>query len=184
MRVDIQDGVVVNAWTQAELFRGFEVILRDKDPQAGLVVTPRACGICGASHLTCAAWALDTAWQTDGAAQRHPRPQPRPARRKLQSLPRHHYGLFMIDLEKVEMLMEIAMGLQTRPRTIADLQSALRLYEEALKLCPQDQPLVRARIEARKGTAHQAVPSSTPPCSRRRAIASSGQSQSSSNRFR
>ena len=44
-----------------ELFRGFEVILRDKDPQAGLVVTPRACGICGASHLTCAAWALDTA---------------------------------------------------------------------------------------------------------------------------
>ena len=46
------------------LFRGFEVILRDKDPQAGLVVTPRACGICGASHLTCAAWALDTAWGT------------------------------------------------------------------------------------------------------------------------
>jgi len=58
VRVDIQNGVVVNAWTQAELFRGFEIILRDKDPQAGLVVTPRACGICGASHLTCAAWAL------------------------------------------------------------------------------------------------------------------------------
>src|SRR5579863_10490235 len=56
VRVDIADGVVVNAWTSAELFRGFEVILRDKDPQAGLVVTPRACGICGASHLTCAAW--------------------------------------------------------------------------------------------------------------------------------
>jgi len=65
VRVDIKDGVVVNAWTQAALFRGFEVILRDKDAQAGLVVTPRACGICGASHLTCAAWALDVAWQTD-----------------------------------------------------------------------------------------------------------------------
>ena len=57
--------MVVNAWTQAELFRGFEVILRGKDPQAGLIVTPRACGICGASHLTCAAWALDTAWETE-----------------------------------------------------------------------------------------------------------------------
>lgn len=45
VRVDIQDGHIVDAWTQAELFRGFEVILRDKDPQAGLVVTPRACGI-------------------------------------------------------------------------------------------------------------------------------------------
>src|ERR1700727_823014 len=65
VRVDIENGVVTNAWTQAELFRGFEIILRDKDPQAGLVVTPRACGICGASHLTCAAWALDTAWQTE-----------------------------------------------------------------------------------------------------------------------
>jgi hydrogenase large subunit len=32
------------------------VILRDKDPQAGLVVTPRGCGIHGASQLTCAAW--------------------------------------------------------------------------------------------------------------------------------
>ena len=64
VRVEIENGVITNAWTQAELFRGFEVILRDKDPQAGLVVTPRACGICGASHLTCAAWALDTAWAT------------------------------------------------------------------------------------------------------------------------
>ena len=82
VRVDIEDGVVTNAWTQAELFRGFEVILRDKDPQAGLVVTPRACGICGASHLTCAAWALDTAWGDDGAAQRDPGAQPRPDRRK------------------------------------------------------------------------------------------------------
>ena len=25
VRVDVQDGVVVNAWTQAELFRGFQV---------------------------------------------------------------------------------------------------------------------------------------------------------------
>ena len=65
VRVDIDDGQVVNAWTHAELFRGFEVILRGKDPQAGLIVTPRVCGICGASHLTSGAWALDTAWKTE-----------------------------------------------------------------------------------------------------------------------
>ncbi len=35
VRVEIQDGVVTNAWTQAQLFRGFEVILKGKDPQAG-----------------------------------------------------------------------------------------------------------------------------------------------------
>lgn len=97
VRVDIQDGVVVNAWTQAELFRGFEVILRDKDPQAGLVVTPRACGICGASHLTCAAWALDTAWGTHVPRNAILARNLGQIAESLQSLPRHHYGLFMID---------------------------------------------------------------------------------------
>ena len=29
VRVEIQNGVVTNAWTHAELFRGFEVILKD-----------------------------------------------------------------------------------------------------------------------------------------------------------
>ncbi len=97
VRVDVQDGVVTNAWTQAELFRGFEVILRDKDPQAGLVVTPRACGICGASHLTCAAWALDTAWQTEVPRNAILARNLGQIAESLQSLARHHYGLVMID---------------------------------------------------------------------------------------
>jgi hydrogenase large subunit len=98
VRVDIEDGVVTNAWTSAELFRGFEVILRGKDPQAGLVVTPRACGICGASHLTCAAWALDTAWQTEVPRNAILARNIGQLAESLQSLPRHHYGLFMIDM--------------------------------------------------------------------------------------
>lgn len=98
VRVDIEDGVVVNAWTSAELFRGFEVILRGKDPQAGLVVTPRACGICGASHLTCAAWALDTAWQTEVPRNAILARNIGQLSESLQSLPRHHYALFMIDM--------------------------------------------------------------------------------------
>ena len=97
VRVEIDNGVVSNAWTSAELFRGFEVILRDKDPQAGLVVTPRACGICGASHLTCAAWALDTAWQTTVPRNAILARNLGQIVESLQSIPRHHYGLFMID---------------------------------------------------------------------------------------
>jgi Ni,Fe-hydrogenase I large subunit len=97
VRVDVQDGVVVDAWTSAELFRGFEVILRGKDPQAGLVVTPRACGICGASHLTCAAWALDTAWGTTVPRNAILARNLGQLAESLQSLPRHHYALFQID---------------------------------------------------------------------------------------
>jgi hypothetical protein len=64
LRVTLRDGVVTDAWTEASMFRGFEIILRGKDPQAGLIVTPRICGICGGSHLYKAVYALDTAWKT------------------------------------------------------------------------------------------------------------------------
>ncbi len=98
VRVAIDDGVVVDAWTSAELFRGFEVILRGKDPQAGLIVTPRTCGICGASHLTCAAWALDTLWQTEVPRNAILARNLGQIAESLQSIPRHHYALFAIDL--------------------------------------------------------------------------------------
>ncbi|MBW4566526.1 MAG: nickel-dependent hydrogenase large subunit [Tolypothrix carrinoi HA7290-LM1] len=98
VRVEIDDGQVVNAWTHAELFRGFEVILRGKDPQAGLIVTPRVCGICGASHLTSAAWALDTAWGTEVPRNAILARNLGQIVETIQSIPRYFYGLFAIDL--------------------------------------------------------------------------------------
>ena len=60
--------------------------------------------------------------------------------------------------ERAEMLMELAMGLQVRPKTPDHLQAAIALYDEALTLCPADDVLLAARIGARRGTALQAVP--------------------------
>jgi tetratricopeptide (TPR) repeat protein len=60
--------------------------------------------------------------------------------------------------ERAEMLMEIAMGLQQRPKTPDQLLSAVELYDKALAVCPEDERLLRARIVARKGTALQAIP--------------------------
>ncbi len=60
--------------------------------------------------------------------------------------------------EKAEMLMEIAMGMQQRPKRAEPLHRAVELYERALALCPADAPLLAARIRARLGTALQALP--------------------------
>ncbi len=60
--------------------------------------------------------------------------------------------------EKIEMLMEMAMGLQTRPKTPDHLQQAILLYEKALELCPAELFLLRGRLHARLATALQAVP--------------------------
>jgi tetratricopeptide (TPR) repeat protein len=60
--------------------------------------------------------------------------------------------------EKAEMLMEIAMGLQSRPKSPDEIDRAVELYRRALEICPADSPLLRARVTTRLGTALQARP--------------------------
>ncbi|MEQ8670539.1 MAG: hypothetical protein RIC50_13160, partial [Rhodospirillales bacterium] len=62
------------------------------------------------------------------------------------------------DAEKSEMLMEIAMGLQQKPQTPEDLLGAIKLYEMAMERCLDGQELLRARIQARMGTAYMMLP--------------------------
>ncbi|MFN8373064.1 MAG: nickel-dependent hydrogenase large subunit [Anaerolineae bacterium] len=98
LRVTIEDGTVTNAWTEAAMFRGFEIILKGKDPQAGLIMTPRICGICGGSHLFKAAYALDTAWKTTLPPNATLVRNIAQCCETLLSIPRWFYALFAIDL--------------------------------------------------------------------------------------
>lgn len=57
--VDPDRRVVTEAWSEAVLFRGYELILRDRHPLEALDITSRACGVCGGVHTTCAAMTLE-----------------------------------------------------------------------------------------------------------------------------
>lgn len=59
IRVEVENGRVVDAWSSGTLFRGLENILIGRGALDGLVITPRVCGICSTTHLTAAALALD-----------------------------------------------------------------------------------------------------------------------------
>jgi len=98
LKLEVTDGVVTDAWTEASMFRGFEIILKGKDPQAGLIVTPRICGICGGSHLFKACYALDTAWNTHVPHNATLIRNIAQCCETLQSIPRWFYALFAIDL--------------------------------------------------------------------------------------
>jgi tetratricopeptide (TPR) repeat protein len=63
--------------------------------------------------------------------------------------------------EKAEMLMEVAMGLQQKPKQAEDILAAIALYEEAAVLCGTTQLLLLARIRARLATALMALPAET-----------------------
>ncbi|MDX2194180.1 MAG: nickel-dependent hydrogenase large subunit [Gemmatimonadales bacterium] len=94
----LDNGTVTSAWTESHMFRGFEIILRGKDPQAGLIVTPRICGICGGSHLYKAAYALDTAWKTHVPRNATLIRNIAQGAEQMLSIPRWFYALFAIDL--------------------------------------------------------------------------------------
>ena len=98
VRVTVTDGVVTDAWTEAAMFRGFEIILRGKDPQAGLIMTPRICGICGGSHLYKACYAIDTAWGTTVPPNATLVRNIAQASETLQSIPRWFYAIMGPDL--------------------------------------------------------------------------------------
>jgi len=58
----VENGVVKDARTTGNLFRGFEIILRGRDPRDAQVITQRICGVCPQSHGIAATLNLDSAF--------------------------------------------------------------------------------------------------------------------------
>lgn len=59
VNVEVEEGVVGEAWSVGTLYRGFEAMMQGRGALDGLVMTPRVCGICSITHLNAAAEALD-----------------------------------------------------------------------------------------------------------------------------
>jgi hydrogenase large subunit len=59
--VDLRERRVLAANAMATLFRGYEVILKGRDPRDAAFISSRACGVCGGVHATCSCLALEMA---------------------------------------------------------------------------------------------------------------------------
>lgn len=62
IEVDVRGGKVKNSWSHGLLFRGFEVILKGRDPRDAVQITQRICGVCPTAHGTASSRALDAAF--------------------------------------------------------------------------------------------------------------------------
>lgn len=62
--VDLESRVVKDAHAEAVMFRGYELILRGRNPVEAIDISSRACGVCGGVHSTCSAMALEMAFGT------------------------------------------------------------------------------------------------------------------------
>lgn len=60
--VDLKDGRVLEANSMATLFRGYEIILKGRDPRDAAFISSRACGVCGGVHSATSALSLEMAF--------------------------------------------------------------------------------------------------------------------------
>ena len=58
----VENGEVKEAMSTGNLFRGFELILRGRDPRDAQRLTQRICGVCPTSHSIAATLSLDSAF--------------------------------------------------------------------------------------------------------------------------
>ena len=61
-RIEVSDNRVVDAFCAGEMFRGFEAILRGRDPMDAQQITQRICGVCPISHGMASVQAQDAAY--------------------------------------------------------------------------------------------------------------------------
>jgi len=62
IEVELDGGKVVDARCKGTMFRGFEIILKGRDPRDAIHLTQRICGVCSASHALASATCLDNAF--------------------------------------------------------------------------------------------------------------------------
>jgi hydrogenase large subunit len=63
MTVEVEDGVIKDAYSSGTLWRGIEVILKGRDPRDAGVITQRICGVCPMAHGTASILAIDDAFK-------------------------------------------------------------------------------------------------------------------------
>jgi Ni,Fe-hydrogenase I large subunit len=60
--IEVEDQKIINAHSKGEMFRGFEAILRGRDPLDAQQITQRICGVCPVSHGIASILAQDEAY--------------------------------------------------------------------------------------------------------------------------
>jgi len=96
--VELKDNKVVDAYASGVMFRGFEKLLRGRDPMDALVFTCRICGICSVAHSTASSNALRNAFKVQIPSNAYLAKNIVLATEIVMNHITHFYALFVIDL--------------------------------------------------------------------------------------
>jgi len=62
VEVEVDNGQITDAWVSSTLFRGFELMLENRDPRDTALYAQRICGICSTAHAIAGTLALEEAY--------------------------------------------------------------------------------------------------------------------------
>ncbi len=62
IELEVKNGKVVDAWSKGDMFRGYEMILKGRNPVDAMQITQRICGVCPISHGIASVKNLDDAF--------------------------------------------------------------------------------------------------------------------------
>jgi [NiFe] hydrogenase large subunit len=132
LEVEVEGGKVKDAWASGTLFRGFEIVLKDRDPRDAYHITQRICGVCPTSHSHAAALCLES------AAGIHPPEMGRLVRNMVEGAQfLHSHILWFYHLAALDFVDVVsALKAETKEHYLNDVQARIRKSVEGGQLGP------------------------------------------------
>ncbi len=132
LEVEVEGGKVKDAWASGTLFRGFEIVLKNRDPRDAYHITQRICGVCPTSHAHTAALCLED------AAGIHPPDTGRLVRNMVEGAQfLHSHILWFYHLAALDFVDVVsAIQAETKDHYLKDVQARLRKSVEGGQLGP------------------------------------------------
>jgi [NiFe] hydrogenase large subunit len=132
LEVEVEGGKVKDAWASGTLFRGFEVVLKGREPGDAYHITQRICGVCPTSHAHAAALCLED------AAGIHPPDLGRLVRNMVEGAQfLHSHILWFYHLAALD-FVDVLAALKATPkeRAFKETQARLSRFVESGQLGP------------------------------------------------
>ena len=132
VKVDVEDGKVARAYVYGEMFRGFETLLRGRDPLDAQYITQRICGVCPIEHGISSVLAQDMAYGLTPPDNGRIVRNLTQAANFIASHISHFYILSALDFVDVAMITEY----QGKDRALLDLQAWVKSQLSSRQVYP------------------------------------------------
>ena len=145
LRVDceVDNGHVTKAWVSGQMWRGMELILKDKDPREAWLYTQRICGVCTTVHALASVRAVENALNLEIPINAHHIRNIMAAAHAIQDHIVHFYHLSALDW------VDVTSALKADPKKTAVLAQGMSTWHLN---STQEFQAVQARLKGFVGT--------------------------------